>query len=51
VLPETLDVLPMVHLVSVVERKDGLRARVGYVSKLKGRPLLARQLLLRRHEG
>jgi hypothetical protein len=50
VLLVSLEVLPVVHLVLVVERKEGLDARVGRVPEFKGRPALAQKLLLRPDE-
>jgi hypothetical protein len=50
VLSESLEVLLVVHLVPVVERKEGLGVGVGRVPEFKGRPALARKLLLRPHE-
>jgi hypothetical protein len=47
---ESLEVLQVLHLVLVVERKEGLDARVGHVPEFKGRPALARKLLLCPHK-
>jgi hypothetical protein len=50
VLAEPLDVLPVLYLVFVVESEEGLNAGVSRVPKLKGRPILARELFPRSHE-
>jgi hypothetical protein len=47
---ESLEVLLVLHLVLVVERKEGLGARVRRIPEFKGRPALARKLLLRAHK-
>jgi hypothetical protein len=42
---ESLDKLPVLHFVLVVEGKEGLDAGVRRVPKLEGRPTLAWELL------
>jgi hypothetical protein len=47
VLTESLDEILVLHLVLIVEGKEGLNAGVRRVPKLQGQPTLARKLLLR----
>jgi hypothetical protein len=47
VLTKSLDKLPVLHFILVVEGEEGLSARVRRVPELEGRSTLARELLLR----
>jgi hypothetical protein len=50
VLVEPLDVLPILHLVLIVEDEEGLGVGIGHVLELEGRATLAREFLLSPHE-
>jgi hypothetical protein len=50
VLAESLDVLPVLHLILVVEDEEGLGVGIGRVPELDGRETLAWEFLLRPHE-
>jgi hypothetical protein len=49
-LAETLDVLPVLHFILIIEGEEGLGVGVGRIPKLKGRPTPTRELLLRPHK-
>jgi hypothetical protein len=50
VLAEPLGVLPVLHLVLVIEDEEGLGVGIGRVPELEGRATLAWEFLLRPHE-
>jgi hypothetical protein len=44
---ESLDELPVLHFILVIEGEEGLGTRVRCIPEFEGRPTLARELLLR----
>jgi hypothetical protein len=49
-LAESLDVFPVLHFIPIIEGEEGLGVGVSHILELKGRPTLARELLLRPHK-
>jgi hypothetical protein len=50
VLTESLDELPVLHFILIVEGEEGLSAGVRRIPELEGRSTLARELLLRSYK-